>query len=118
VKVEKSYQIIKGAIVRNAVILFLLVFVTAPGSALAQEQPSKDIISPSEAISIALKKFSDARIDEIELECKKEKLVYDIEIETADKEVKLILDATTGAIIYENEEEGILSCLFDGGSSK
>jgi uncharacterized membrane protein YkoI len=96
--------------------LFSVVVISS--DAVAQQQPSKDIITPSEAISIALKKFSDARIDEIELECKKEKLVYDIEIETADKEVKLILDATTGAIIYENEEEGILSCLFDGGSSK
>jgi hypothetical protein len=32
--------------------------------------------------------------------------------------VKLILDATTGEIIYEKEEEGICSYLFDDVGSR
>jgi uncharacterized membrane protein YkoI len=64
---------------------------------------------------IALQRYPNGKLDEVEFERVDGKLVYDIEIETSDKDIKLIIDAITGEVLHEEEDDddGIFSGWFN-----
>lgn len=64
----------------------------------------KGIISPEEAIEIALDEFP-GKVDDIELDKEDGRLIYEIEIERNDMEADLEIDAYTGEIIVIEIEE-------------
>jgi uncharacterized membrane protein YkoI len=69
------------------------------------QQPDMQIMGLSKAKSIAMERYPGGEIDEVELERVDGQLIYDIEIETSEKDMKLILDAFTGEVLHEEEDD-------------
>jgi hypothetical protein len=103
---------IKLYLFRHVAICLLLSIGIHSGVVFAQH-PSLQIMGMAKAKSIALKRYPGGEIDEVELERVDGQLIYDIEIETADKDMKLILDAYTGEVLHEeDDDDGLFSDWF------
>ncbi|GAE35638.1 PepSY domain-containing protein [Halalkalibacter akibai] len=67
---------------------------------------SSDLITPEEAGEIALDYLGTGMIEEIELEQKKGRLAYEVEIDTYDEDGDIYVDARTGEILYVEDDLG------------
>lgn len=92
----------------------------ASGLALAQEEtslPAESALSYAQIETIALDALPGGTIEEMEREDDDGVLVYEVEIESADKELRLEINALTGDIMSRREEskdDGLFENWFDG----
>lgn len=67
------------------------------------QNSSQKLITYGEAIKIALTK-ADGQVDSVELEKEAGKSYFEVEIESKDKEVEVIIDAQTGEVLSVKED--------------
>ncbi|WP_026671965.1 PepSY domain-containing protein [Alkalihalobacterium bogoriense] len=61
-------------------------------------------ISPEKAISLAIEFVSGGVVDDIELEIKFGRYVYEIELEFKDDDIDVYIDAMTGEVVYTDDD--------------
>ncbi|MFA9559277.1 PepSY domain-containing protein [Evansella sp. AB-rgal1] len=62
------------------------------------------MINVDQAVSIVRELFENGKIDDIELETKRDRLVYEIEVEFNDNDGDVYIDAFTGEVIYIEDD--------------
>ncbi len=90
---------IRTAILAGALVTILILFGIGMFGISFGEEPRMPVIDMQEAARIVLTQFPNARITEIELDTEDGRLVYEVELVTADGQKKeLHVNATTGRI--------------------
>ncbi|MBM7094286.1 PepSY domain-containing protein [Bacillus sp. H-16] len=65
----------------------------------SKKQNSKEQLTKNDAVAIVKERFENAKIDEVELEKEKGKLVYEVEIDYKGEDGDVYVDAVTGEIV-------------------